>query len=262
MSRAAAARGRGAANADLGGSLSRSLQDYFWRSAQPLTILLFLLPMIILYEIGTRFYASDWVTHTETRVLAFNLMRQFLGFFGAMAQYLPCLVVVGILLAWHIAKRAKWEVRPGTALLMALESLLLAIPVLALGRVLGYVLPLYTSGEAWKSGVVLALGAGVYEELIFRLMAFTVLDMLLVDLFKLGRRPAMLLIVLSTSILFASYHYWSPQSEVFQWRDFVFRTICGVYFGVLLLMRGFGITAGSHSAYDIIFFALRGFAGA
>ena len=256
MSRAASARGR-TGSAPSGGSFSRNLHDYFWRSSSPLTVLLFLLPLIILYEIGTRYYASDWVRHTETRVLAFNLMRQFLGLFGATGQYLPCMAVVGILLAWHIARKDPWDLHVGTAGMMLLESCLLAIPVLALGNIVGYMLPLYTPTDAWKSGVVLGIGAGIYEELIFRLMAFTLLDILLVDLLQINRRSALIVIAFSSSILFAAYHYWSPQSDLFRWRDFIFRTLAGLYFGVLFLVRGFGVTAGSHTAYDVMYFALR-----
>jgi len=258
MSRAAVIRGgRLDARGELIEGVPRALQDYFWRSCLPLTMLLFLLPMIVLYEVGTHYYASDWSTRTETRVLAFNLMRRFLGWFGATGQYLPCFTVVGILLAWHIARRDAWEFKAGTAALMILESILLAVPIVALGRILGYVMPLYTSASGWKSGIVLALGAGVYEELVFRLIAFTALDMLLVDLLKLHRRWAMAAIIVTTSLLFASYHYWSQHSELFRWRDFVFRTICGFYFGWLLLVRGFAVTSGCHCAYDLFYFGMR-----
>src|SRR5882757_3136734 len=84
---------------------SRLLLDYYRESQKPLSSLLFLLPLIILYELGTWLYASDPFHGTETRIIAFNLMRDFFNFFGATGKYLPALAVIGILLAWHIAHR-------------------------------------------------------------------------------------------------------------------------------------------------------------
>jgi membrane protease YdiL (CAAX protease family) len=113
--------------------------------------------------------------------------------------------------------------------------------------------------SSWRGGLVLAIGAGIYEELVFRLICFTVLNILLIDLLRVARRPAYLLIVASTSILFAAYHYWSPFSPPFRWSDCIFRTLAGVYFGLLFMFRGFGITVGTHAAYDIYYFSLHAF---
>lgn len=238
-----------------------ALQDYFWQSHLPLTILLFLMPAVALYEVGTILYASDFARHTETRVLAFNLMRQFMALFGATGRYLPALSIVGILLAWHIARRDPWKLHIATAGGMVVESALLAFPLLAIANLLGQYLPLAAGGGQLSSGIVLALGAGIYEELVFRLMAFTLLNILLIDLLRVEKRRSYVLIVLISSLLFAAYHHWSPQSAPFHWGDFVFRTVAGVYFGMVFLTRGLGISCGCHAAYDIYYFALRAMAG-
>jgi hypothetical protein len=242
-------------------NLVRPLQDYFWSSELPLTGLLFLLPMLVFYEIGTHYYTSDWARQTETRVLAFTMTRRFMELFGATGRYLPSLAVVGILLAWHIARRDQWRLRFGVAMGMIIESALLAFPLVALSRVVGQYLPLFAATEApWQGGVVFAIGAGVYEELIFRLAAFTLLNIILVDLLRLEKLPAYLLILVASSLLFASYHYWSPLSSPFRWSDYVFRAAAGIYFGALFMARGFGVTAGCHAAYDIYYFVCRALA--
>ena len=238
-------------------SLVRPLQDYFWSSELPLTALVFLLPMLIFYELGTHYYTSDWAQQTETRVLAFTMTRRFMELFGANGRYLPSLAVVGILLAWHIARRDQWQLRFGAAMGMVVESALLAFPLLALSRVVGQYLPLYATDTPWQGGVVFAIGAGIYEELVFRLAAFTILNIILVDLLRLEKLPAYLLILVVSSVLFASYHYWSPLSAPFRWSDYIFRAAAGIYFGALFMARGFGVTAGSHAAYDIYYFVCR-----
>lgn len=258
MTRATAERGRGrAGDKALGPTSVQALQGYLGRSQLPLTMLLFLLPMVVLYELGTRQFASDLVRQTETRVLAFSLVRQFMALFGATGRYLPCLAVVGILLTWHLACRHPWKLHSGTAALMLVESALLALPILALGNVLGQWLPLYAATGNWQGGIVLALGAGIYEELVFRLMAFTLLNILLIDLLGCAKKPAYVLMVVGSAVLFAAYHYWSPVAGPFRWSDFIFRTLSGVYFGVLFIVRGFGVTSGCHTAYDVYYFLLR-----
>src|SRR6476620_9814971 len=76
---------------------------YLRRSELPLASLVFLLPFIVLYELGTRQFASDPAHQTEQRIIAFNLMQQFFHLFGATGRYMPALAVVGILLGCHIA---------------------------------------------------------------------------------------------------------------------------------------------------------------
>src|SRR5258706_9536762 len=254
MSRQAAGRGSRVAS---NGSALGALQNYFQQSELPLVSLTFLLPLIVLYELGTIYFASDWSRHTETRVLAFNLLRQFMAMFGATGRYLPCFAVLFILLTWHIARHDRWELQVGANFLMCIESALLALPLLTLGSLIGHYLPLYSAAGNLRAGLVLSLGAGTYEETLFRLIAFTLLNILLVDLLKLNKNWGYLLIVVLSSILFSSYHYWSPQSAPFRWSDCIFRTICGVYFCVLFIVPGFGITAGTHAAYDIYFFTWR-----
>lgn len=257
MSRAASSRVQSESKPTAPPRWFKELQGYLWRSELPLTALVFLLPMICLYEVGTRYFASDWVRNTETRVLAFNMMRQFLELFGATGKYLPCLAVVGILLVWHIARGDKWELHLGTASLMSFESVLLAVPLVAMAAVIGQYMPLLSPANQWKGGVVLALGAGIYEELVFRLIAFTLANIILVDLLRVDRRGAYPLIVVGSALLFSAYHYWGPNSSPIRLSDFVFRSLAGVYFGILFVTRGFGVTAGSHAAYDIYYFTLR-----
>ena len=262
MSRAAASRaGRSASAGRANTAILRAIQEYLVNSELPLTALLFLLPMIVLYEVGTRYFASDLVHHTETRVLAFSLVRQFMELFGATGQYLPGMLVVGILLTWHIARGDPWRLHLGTTVGMGFECILLAVPLLALSNLIGQYVSLVVVPQIPRGGLFLALGAGVYEELVFRLMGFTLLNILMIDLLRIEKKVAFPLIVLSSSILFAAYHYWSPQSAPFRWSDCIFRTASGIYFGTLFMTRGFGVTSGVHAAYDIYYFALHAAAG-
>src|ERR1051325_4158128 len=171
MSRAVGSRaGRAAGRPTTSPAPLRALQKDFYLSELPLTSLLFLAPLIILYEIGTRYYASDFARHTETRVLAFNLLQRFIQLFGATGRYLPGLAVAGILLDWHLARRDPLRLHSSVAACMAAESALLALPILALSNLVGHYLSLAAGDSSWRGGLVLAIGAGIYEELVFRLI--------------------------------------------------------------------------------------------
>ncbi len=224
---------------------------YLGESARPLASLIFLLPFIILYELGTRLLLTDPVQGTQ-HIVAFTLLQRFFSALGATGRNLPALAVVAILLAWHIARKDKWTFKLTTLLGMSLESVALGVPPIVFGLVLArFFSPLNTAvGESLGETIILSLGAGIYEELVFRLMLCTALAMLLRNVLKLELRLSMLLLVVISATLFSAYHYLG--NEVFQWRIFVFRMGAGVYFGVLFLFRGFGITAGAHMAYDIM----------
>lgn len=251
MSRAASPSGAaGAARARSPGLVGSYLQ----RSELPLTSLLFVLPMLIIYEVGAHALPGSGGTYPE--LVAFQLMRQFFLFFGANGRYLPALAVVGILLTWHIARNDAWKVAPGTLVSMFVESVLLGVPLIFICVLMADWLPL---SAPWQSKAIMSFGAGIYEELIFRLCAMTILSVLLTDLLKLKKGVAMALMVITPAILFSLYHYLGD--EQFAVGSFLFRTVAGVYFGIIFLCRGFGITAGSHAAYDIWIVGLSAFYG-
>jgi len=232
---------------------------YLHRSEGPLHSLVFLLPFIIFYEVGTKLFAVDPISHGEDRIIAFNLMSRFFGWFGASGKYLPGLAVVGILLAWHVARNDKWTIRPSTLLGMAAESVIWAFPLVVLGRVFIIFwqthVTLMGTEASWKSVLVLPIGAGIYEELVFRLIFFTAMSLLLVDVLGMPKVRAALLMVALSSVTFSLYHYLG--NERFTAESFAFRTAAGVFFGVIFWTRGFGITAGCHASYDIIVGLLR-----
>ena len=163
---------------------------YFEASAYPLTSLLFVVPLIVAYEYGTRWWASDPVSHAQQRIVAFNLMQQFFALWGVSGQYMPAGAVASILIAWHLARGDRFAARPSVLAGMVLESGMYAVPLVALGYAFQHYLPLYSVRhpiDSHKALLVLSIGAGIYEELVFRLVAFNVLSFLLIDLLRWRR---------------------------------------------------------------------------
>jgi membrane protease YdiL (CAAX protease family) len=243
MSRAASIGASGGGTPD--GEL---LTGYMQRSQAPLTCLLFLLPLLIAYEWGCRLMATS-----PEHLRAFHDVQVFFRFFGAVGRHLPSLAVATILLMTHIARKDPWKPDFATAGCMALESVALCLPLFLLDALSNRYIGLSShrfAHAAWQPKLVMAIGAGIYEELVFRLALFTLLSILLIDVLRLPKAKSMLVIVVASAIAFSAYHYLG--SEPFLLRTFAFRTGAGIYFGAIFLWRGFGITSGAHAAYDLI----------
>jgi membrane protease YdiL (CAAX protease family) len=103
---------------------------------------------------------------------------------------------------------------------------------------------------SWQSHVVLSIGAGIYEELLFRLVLITVLNIILVDLFGLSVAKAIPVIIMASSVLFSLYHFLGNEQPT--WGAFVIRTIAGIYFAGIFIFRGFGIDVATHAGYDLM----------
>ena len=233
-------------------SAGKRINSYLKQSELPLHSLVFLLPAMVLFELGLSFHPSD--------PIAFRLLQIFFRQAGATGRFVPLLSVVAILLTWHIVRKDPWEIRFETMWGMLLESLVLALPLMALGISVSrwrIHIPLAGSMQPWENNAVLSLGAGVYEEFVFRMGLMTLISILAADIFKLRKWLSSLLMVSASAVLFSLYHYLG--AETFQLQSFVFRTAAGVYFGVLFLTRGFGVTCGCHIAYDIMVVTMQSF---
>lgn len=210
--------------------------------ARPLDALIFLLPLIVFYEV-TSATRSD-------RVIAFDLMERFLQLFGPVGVWAPPVSVIVILLATHLCSRQRWTVHWKSVFAMYLEAPALALPLLLLSRAL----PLSTSTPADATLVerlAMAVGAGVYEELVFRLILISVLMMLGTDLFGLGRTGVAVVAVALSSLAFSAHHYAPIGSDSWELGSFAFRTIAGAYLAVVFWYRGYGPAAGAHAAYNV-----------
>ena len=165
-------------------------------------------------------------------------------------------LMVCILLAWHYLAREPWRLSGGIISGMAVESLALGIclrVILYLQEILFRVFeepgPL-SIGNHVKEAVGL-LGAGIYEELLFRLILLSLATWALRRT-GIAPRAATIAAAILTSLLFAAAHNVGPYGEPLEAFRFLFRVLAGLFFAAVFLYRGFGIAAGSHAAYDIL----------
>lgn len=253
--------------------------------------LVFLLPFLLFYEIGTILINPEVLNESlydaSIRVVSFvwiqNLL-EMLGFSSRMTWVATPLVVIIILAALQITSRQKWRVRVGDLLPMTLECVIMALPLIVLSllfnrtagqwRLGGFfggfgadlcraVLPVRQAGGGAEAeplfvDIVTGIGAGIYEELVFRLVLICLLMILLQDVGRIDRGWSVLLAVLVSAVLFSVHHHFFfingsfETGEAFSVSRFLFRLMAGIYFAVLFAVRGFGVAAGSHVFYDIM----------
>ena len=271
--------------------LNFAQDSYFERTSRPVYAIVFLLPFIAFYELGTIFINTDVLNHTQVRVVAFTWLQSFLvylGFGSKLAWAAPAFAVVIILAALQIASRKQWRFSTGDIGPMAVECTLLAAPLIVLSLFLNTSRTYKGDAEQFYSGsaqlqaeiitaesvaeysddqgqeqsvlanIVTGIGAGIYEELLFRLILICALMALFQNVFQLSHKNSIIMSILISAALFSVHHHivfidgQLTLSSPFNWMEFSFRTIAGVYFAVLFAIRGFGITAGTHAFYDII----------
>jgi len=190
-------------------------------------------------------------------------MRQALASLGLADHWLLPLMLVLILMGWQILSFHGWRLSPGILVGMIAESLVWAVVLLGISRLvdLGFTYLEQTRtpilginpGRADQtfSSLIGYIGAGVYEETLFRLILVPVLFGTL----RLLQAPQILastLAVTLSALLFALAHHAGSPGEAFTWFAFIFRWMAGVFFAWVFVLRGFGIAVGTHTIYDIL----------
>ncbi len=202
-------------------------------------------------------------------------MLDFLDLFGVTGRHLPALVVAAVLLGMHLVRRRDpatpdpWRPEPKLYLAMALEAVVLALPLFVLTSALfrepnaaaaGTLDPAgllsATSAdtfEQWKASLVISIGAGVYEELAFRLIAIAVIGIATKEILALPEEVCVGAAVVLSSVGFALIHF--GQGIPFDAGRFLFYFVTGVYFAAVYLGRGFGLVVATHTLYDVLVFS-------
>lgn len=217
--------------------------------ARPLDSLVFLFPFLVFYE-----YASS---QRQDRVIAFDLLRRSFEWFGSVGLAAPGLAVVVVLLAAHVASKERWVVHWGRVGWMFPEAIGLALPLLLLNRLTALAAGGGVHGPTLVDALAIGIGAGIYEELVFRLGMISVLVILGSDLMRLEESAVAVAAVAISSFLFAAHHHPPVGAEPFGVVPFLFRTMAGAYLAVIFWYRGYGPAAGAHAAYNVVLTLLR-----
>ena len=249
--------------------------EYWLETRRPFCNLVFLLPLLLAYEFGVGFASGP--RGVSIRNGADAWIRHWLHQVGIEIVWLLPVLLIGTLLTWHMTTRQPWKMSWDTLGGMVAERLLYAFVMIMLGLLTDYgfrhaaLIPLQMDATSAQHDFLIRLvtfmGAGIYEEFLFRLCLLP----LTYALFRAAMAPkgwAITGTVITTSFIFSIAHYLGPtsdgqalaiiteavtrvQSNRELWFGFAFRTLAGMFFAALYFFRGFGITVGAHAAYDV-----------
>ncbi len=236
------------------------LKDYLRRSRAPRYSVLFAMPLLVAYE-----GLSALLTHSAVagvRNGADVLLKSlFVALGGRDGLVVFGLLLVGgaVLLVVRDLRRSGERLYPAVFAGMLVESGAYAA---GFGFVVGWLTTLLLEGPRrlavggaaaldLHTQLVVSLGAGIYEELLFRVVLVGALMWGSRRLLRAGRGLSAAIAVVVSALIFSTFHYVGSLGDTFTLASFVFRAIAGVVFSVLYVTRGFGVTAWTHALYDL-----------
>ena len=225
-----------------------------------LTSLVLVFPLFLVYQIGVLFTlpvlnGADFLTVFLFRNLGLS-----------KGAYLAYTVVVAVAFAIAVVLlRRKQRFDPRLIVPVFVES---AIYALTMGSLIVFVMtkvlhvsPRLAGGMIAEQGLgtrfVMSLGAGVWEETVFRLGIMTGIAVLLERVLGLGRWVAVAVGLLASAVLFSAMHHIPPYGDPLHIGVFTFRVLAGCFFGLIYWTRGFAIAVYTHALYDIYVLLVR-----
>jgi membrane protease YdiL (CAAX protease family) len=230
------------------------LRDYFKNTRRLGVSLVMVLPLLALYELGLlvvgwqALNGADLMTQQllarlgRDGFIIFNLTL-LLGFTGGVAYlrrrgaldyryFGPLFIEAGIYAAVM-----------GSLILYVMQKALLLGPAGNFGSM------------SALTRIVLSLGAGLHEELVFRLGLITGIAAIWSHLPRVGgAKSAMVVAVIVSSVVFSAAHFLV---DPFTWFSFWYRSLAGLLFAGLFLGRGFALAVYTHAFYDMYVLLLR-----
>lgn len=232
--------------------------DHFSARVDPFTSAILVFPLLLIYQLGILgsgglgLNGVDFVTRSLIELCARDL-GNYMGVLGAMLLgYAAILVILRRYGRFSpqrfvpvLVESAFYASTMGTLILLVIHHFHELVPGLVI-----------QGGASVADIAVISAGAGIHEELIFRVLGMGGIGFLLSGL--TGRRRAWLFALVLSSLLFSLAHHVGPAGEAFTYAAFVYRTLAGVFFALVYQLRGFAVAAWTHTLYDVYVLTLHG----
>ena len=218
------------------------------------------LPLILLYEILIIF--TNRGNAAPIRISSEVWLRQWTNYVEGPTLLIlgGILVLIGIVIVL-LERNKKIKIKPTYFIGIVLESSLYAVVVaILISQVISVIFPIgafavtaftpQLEDQALLMKIALSIGAGIYEELLFRVILVGGLFAILRLIFR--ETVGYVIAAVIGAFLFSAIHYMGSLGDVFTLSSFFFRFFFGLALNVLFLVRGFGVAAWTHALYDIM----------
>jgi len=227
-----------------------------------LTSLVLVFPLFVIYQVGVLFTlpllnGADFLTVFLFRKVGLTTHA-----------YLAYTAAVTVLFAIAVAVlRRKQRFDPGLILPVLIESAIYAMVmgtliIFVMTKLLGISPQLAGGGgliasQSLGTRAVMSIGAGVYEETVFRLGLVGGTVALLSKVLNLHRWLAVAIAFVVSSLLFSAMHHIPPYGDPLHLGIFTFRFLAGLCFATIFWTRGFAVAVYTHALYDLYVLLVR-----
>lgn len=232
-----------------------TIKAYFKNTNTLLYSFLFSLPLLLLYEI--LILVSQPSGESMVRISVDVWIKTLFSVFGTSTLSIT-LLVVAVLGAFILYKeRDRFNtLRFGNFFILLIECTILAVVVAFLSQnIVQLVLNANATGGvtelSYVQKIALSLGAGLYEELFFRVLLVSALIWIFNKLFTKKWASITAAVVLSAT-LFSAVHYIGSLGDPFTIGSFLYRFTFGLFLNLIYVLRGFGVAAWTHAIYDLL----------
>jgi len=261
-------------------------QDYMAATRELSTSLVLVAPLLVVYQVGILLVDNanngvDFVSGGLLRLISWVLLQVVPADASGQIVVEPSLVyqtylgvnfvllaVIGVVI-WLLRKRGHFRLNLWPKLLLecSIYALLFSGVVTGLMSTFGLhrllAIPggeaaLATAGgpEGW-SALIASIGAGLHEEIVFRLGLLSGLFYLFKRFVRLSPLAAGVLAVLLSSAIFSAVHHIGPVGDPFTLGVFFYRLFAGVVLAAIFQVRGFAVAVYTHALYDVLVMVIR-----
>jgi membrane protease YdiL (CAAX protease family) len=228
-----------------------------------LTSLILVFPLFLIYQIGVLFTlpllnGADFLTVLLFRKVGLTTTA-YLGYTALVTVLFAVAVVL-------LRRRQRFD--PSVIVPVFIESAIYALTmgsliVLVMTKVFGISPQLAGGGggiiasQGLLTRAVMSIGAGVYEETVFRLLLLGGIAWGLERGLGLARWVAVGVAFVVSSLLFSAMHHIPPYGDPLHIGVFTFRFLAGLCFAALFWFRGFAVAVYTHALYDLYVLLVR-----
>jgi|SRR6056297_401204 len=212
------------------------------------------IPLLLLYEI---LILISQPQGNIARISVDVWFKSFFTYFGlnAISTTLIVAAFIGGIIVYKKRTELK-SVRKNYLLLMIGEATLYAILVaLIVSNVVDFILLQSANGLTGDFNklqlIALSLGAGLYEELFFRVILVSFFIFVFQKIFK-NKSYASGVAIVVAALIFSGVHYVGDFADLWLLSSFLFRFLFGLALNLIYVIRGFGMAAWTHAIYDLI----------
>lgn len=238
--------------------MSNSFKHYFENTNNLLYSFLVSLPLFLLYEL--LIVISQPESEAIVRISVDVWIKTLFTYLGvnAVSFSLLLVVIIGMFIIYKERERLrslKFVYFP----VLIIEATIYAIIVAIISQTLvSFILNIAAfdaiSSLSITQKIALSLGAGLYEELFFRVILVTLFILVFTKI--LGEKWAgVTAAVVLAALLFSGVHYIGSMGDAFTLGSFLYRFLFGLILNGIYVWRGFGVAAWTHAIYDIMVIA-------